>query len=91
MWFGETVDPHHVKGQAFLAHKLFRTYGTLEGKKHSMNEDKLIMCKLAAKAGFTLWGICPVWETMCKRSSSFPLNVEEHVVQVYFCCFKQPK
>lgn len=35
--------------------------------------------------GFTLWGISPVWETTCKRSSSFALNVEEHVRQVYVC------
>lgn len=33
----------------------------------------------------TLWGISPVWETMCKRSSSFPLNVEEHVGHLYVC------
>lgn len=33
----------------------------------------------------TLWGMSPVWETTCTRSSSFPPNVAEHVTQVYVC------
>lgn len=37
VWFGITVDLHHVKSQVFLVHKLFRAYRTL--KKHHVNED----------------------------------------------------
>lgn len=33
VWFGVTVDLHHVKSQVFLVHKLFRTHRTLTTKK----------------------------------------------------------
>lgn len=86
-----TVDLHHVEVQVFLVHELFRTYRTL--KRNGNASGKLIisptLCRVLCPcgAGRTLWGMSPVWETTCKRSSSFPLNEAEHVRQVCFCRF----
>lgn len=92
MWFGVTVHLHHMNCQVFLVHKLFRTCWTLQNvtKTFFIFTSGLWHTQLRFLLGVccTLWGISPVWVTVCNRSASFVLNVVEQMRQVYVWNYK---